>query len=725
MNTAKTGFNHLINEKSPYLLQHAENPVDWYPWSAPAFQKAADENKPVFLSIGYSTCHWCHVMAHESFENEEIARLLNTYFVPVKVDREERPEIDTVYMSVCQAITGQGGWPLTIIMTPDKKPFFAGTYLPRRSHYNMTGLTELLTGITEIWNSDRKRLLNMSEEILSVLKRRERAVGQENEFANSRADGHGNAPEDSHGTGRKDGHGNNLANKQGNCLTGKPKERSWTLADQGFRELKAAFDRIYGGFGRAPKFPCPHNLLFLMMYYTQTEDAQALAMAKQTLDSMARGGIHDQIGGGFSRYSTDDMWLVPHFEKMLYDNALLSLAYLEGYRITGNAYYRKTTIQILDYVKKELTGSEGGFYCGQDADSQGVEGKYYVFDKEEIGRALGNETDQTAFCQRFGITEKGNFEGRNIPNLIHNPDYAAIDPHMETLCKKLYEYRLNRVPLHTDDKILTSWNSMMIMAYAKAGFLLDHPGFTETAKLAQAFLEQNLVDKNGRLLVRYRDGESAFPGNLDDYAYSCLALLSLYETTLDITYLELAVCRAGQMTELFWDAKNGGYYFYGNDVEELIHRPRETYDGAIPSGNSAAAHVLLSLASFTADPSWQELADRQLDFLSADTADALSAHSFFLIALIRALGEEKQLVCVSALNEVPSELLRYKREEKSQMLSVLFKCPDNAERLALAAPFTAGYPIPEQGVCYYLCEHHTCGLPFTSLEQVMRQKTVM
>lgn len=705
MNTTETVPNHLINEKSPYLLQHAQNPVDWYPWSGQAFQKAADEDKPVFLSIGYSTCHWCHVMAHESFEDEQIARLLNTYFVPVKVDREERPEIDTVYMSVCQAMTGQGGWPLTIIMTPDKKPFFAGTYLPRRSRYNMTGLTELLTGITEIWNSDRKRLLNISEEILSVLKRRE----------------HGDSRGDSHRKNLTESPGNSLAGSPGDSLAGRHEELSWALARQGFLELKAAFDRDYGGFGRAPKFPCPHNLLFLMIYYLQTGEAQAMAMAKQTLDSMARGGIHDQIGGGFSRYSTDTMWLVPHFEKMLYDNALLALAYLEGYRMTGSSYYRKITAGILDYVKRELTGNEGGFYCGQDADSQGVEGKYYVFTKEEIGLALGNKADQEAFCQWFGITKKGNFEGQNIPNLINNPDYTAIDSHMETLCKKMYKYRLNRVPLHRDDKILTSWNSMMIMAYAKAGFLLDHPVFTETAKLAQAFLEQNLADKSGRLLVRYRDGESAFPGNLDDYAYYCLALLSLYETTLDVTYLELAVCRARQMTELFWDRENGGYYFYGNDVPELIHRPKETYDGAIPSGNSAAAHVLLSLAALTADLSWQELADRQMDFLAADSRGALSAHSFFLMVLIRALGEEKQLVCVSALNKVPNELVQYRRKTDSQMLSVLFKCPDNAERLSRLAPFTADYPIPEQGVCYYLCEHHACGLPFTSLEQMEKE----
>lgn len=666
--------NHLLREKSPYLLQHAENPVDWYPWSHEAFERAALEDKPVFLSIGYSTCHWCHVMAHESFEDREVAKRLNADYVPVKVDREERPEIDMVYMSVCQAMTGQGGWPLTIIMTPDKKPFFAGTYLPKTSRRNMTGLLELLSAVSELWKSDRKRLLNMSDQILAVLRRAS--------AASSPAD-----PE--------------------------------TLARRGYEELRAAFDRTYGGFGRAPKFPAPHNLLFLMRYRAWADEPQALAMAEKTLSSMARGGIHDHLGGGFSRYSTDQMWLVPHFEKMLYDNALLTLAYLEGYRLTGNRFYQRTARQILDYVRRELTGPEGGFYCGQDADSQGVEGKYYVFSEEEIGRVLGNRKDQEKFCRRYGITKEGNFEGSNILNLIHNPDYEQTDLEMDALCRRLYEYRLKRLPLHRDDKILASWNALMIIACARAGFLLDDPGYLEMAGRAQVFVEQKLFDENGRLLVRYRQGESAFPGNLDDYAFYCLALLTLYEVTLDASYLELAVNRAEQMVELFWDEERGGFYFYGSDVPELIDRPKELYDGAMPSGNSAAAHVLASLADLTANRDWHSFADRQLDFLAAGIADFPSAHSFSLTALMDAGEPGSQLVCVSAQNEVPGELYAYRREPEHGRMSILFKCPDNETRLSRLAPFTREYPVPDQGTCYYLCQNHTCGLPFTSLSEGM------
>ena len=666
--------NHLLREKSPYLLQHAENPVDWYPWSHEAFEKAALEDKPIFLSIGYSTCHWCHVMAHESFEDREVAKRLNADYVPVKVDREERPEIDMVYMSVCQAMTGQGGWPLTIIMTPDKKPFFAGTYLPKTSRRNMTGLLELLSAVSEIWKSDRKRLLNMSDQILAVLRRAP--------DASSPAD-----PE--------------------------------TLARRGYEELRAAFDRTYGGFGRAPKFPAPHNLLFLMRYRAWADEPQALAMAEKTLSSMARGGIHDHLGGGFSRYSTDQMWLVPHFEKMLYDNALLALAYLEGYRLTGNRFYQRTARQILDYVRRELTGPEGGFYCGQDADSQGVEGKYYVFSEEEIGRVLGSRKDQEKFCRRYGITKEGNFEGANIPNLIHNPDYEQRDLEMDALCRRLYEYRLKRLPLHRDDKILASWNALMIIACARAGFLLDDPGYLEMAGRAQMFVEQKLFDENGRLLVRYRQGESAFPGNLDDYAFYCLALLTLYEVTLDASYLELAVNRAEQMVELFWDEERGGFYFYGSDVPELIDRPKELYDGAMPSGNSAAAHVLASLADLTANRDWRSFADRQLDFLAAGIADFPSAHSFSLTALMDAGEPGSQLVCVSAQNEVPGELYAYRREPEHGRMSILFKCPDNEARLSRLAPFTREYPVPDLGTCYYLCQNHTCGLPFTSLSEGM------
>lgn len=663
--------NKLIHEKSPYLLQHAENPVNWYPWSKEAFQKAESEEKPVFLSIGYSTCHWCHVMAHESFEDPEIARVLNTFFVPVKVDREERPEVDTVYMSVCQAMTGQGGWPLTILMTPDKKPFFVATYLPARSRYGMTGLLELLTETVRLWSGSRERLFNTAQQVLSHLNSQNTETG-----------------------------------------AGKP---SWDLVEKGFAELKASFDPDYGGFGRAPKFPVPHNLLFLLMFYAGNGRKQALSMAEKTLVSMARGGIHDQIGGGFSRYSTDDRWLVPHFEKMLYDNALLTLAYLEGFRLTGRTCYRDIAEKILAYTGRELSDPDGGFYCGQDADSEGVEGKYYVFSAGETGMIFNDPKQREDFCRLFDITEKGNFEGLNIPNLIHSQNYEYRDSYTDDLCRKAYEYRRRRTMLHTDDKILTSWNSLMILAYAKAGSLLSNPGYLERAKKAQQFIESRLIDKNGRLLVRYRDGESAFSGNLDDYAFYCMALLSLYEATLEIGYLEDTVLWAGKMTDLFLDEENGGFYFYGKDAEKLIGRPKEIYDGAIPSGNSAAAHVLLSLARLTADQTWRDRSDRQLCFLASGIKDFPSAHCFSLLAFLKELGPEKELICVSRDNQAPKELLEYKNQQGNGLLSILFKCPENADRLAKAAPFTAGYKIPEQGLCYYLCENKRCSVPLFSL----------
>lgn len=624
-------------------------------------------------------------MARESFENEAIAKILNTQFIAVKVDREERPDVDMVYMSVCQAMTGQGGWPLTIIMTPDKKPFWAGTYLPACSRYGMTGLGELLEGVSDLWRRDKEQLMHLSEAVTSTLRSKKEISGHA--------------------------------------------QPSWDLIKKGYSQLSAAFDHAYGGFGKAPKFPCPHNLLFLLFYYSTTRREQALDMAEKTMTAMARGGSHDQIGGGFSRYSTDDRWLAPHFEKMLYDNALLCLAYTEGFHITGYPYYRRVAERILGYVHRELTDKSGGFYCGQDADSEGVEGRYYTFSEKEIGRCLENETDQKKFCQWFGFTAKGNFEGKNIPNLIHNQDFdqgrapafrqgriSQEMSYMDSLCRKVYEYRLKRTKLHTDDKMLTSWNSMMIMAYAKAGFLFGFAAYEHRAKKAQVFIENHLVDRSDRLLVRYRDGESAFPGNLDDYAYYSLALLTLYEVTLDLKYLELAVHRAGQMVDLFWDYEGGGFYFYGNDAPELIDRPKEIYDGAVPSGNSAAAHVLLALSRLTAQPRWEELAGRHMSFLAAAIEQYPSAHCFSLTAFIKALGAQKDLVCVSSGNEVPPELYEYMRKQKNAPVSVLFKCPANEARLARIAPFTGAYEIPLEGALYYPCENHACGQPVSGTD---------
>lgn len=663
--------NYLINEKSPYLLQHAENPVDWYSWSTEAFQKAKEEDKPVFLSIGYSTCHWCHVMAHESFEDSKIAEILNTYFVSVKVDREERPDIDMVYMSVCQAITGSGGWPLTIIMTPDKKPFFAGTYLPKNSQYGMMGLSEILKGTAELWAKDRNKLLQAGENILLLLKTE--------------------------------------------SITGNA-EPSDKIIKQGFSVFQKSFDKNFGGFGGAPKFPSPHNLLFLLMYYVKNKDKHSLDMVEKTLTAMARGGIHDQIGGGFSRYSTDKKWLVPHFEKMLYDNALLVTAYLEAYRLTHKSYYKSVVQKTLKYVTRELTDKEGGFYCGQDADSEGIEGRYYIFSKKEILDMLGE--DGKEFCSWFGITEEGNYEEKNIPNLIQNQRYDEADERIEKLCSIVYRYRLERTTLHKDDKILTAWNAMMIISYAKAAFLLDNVEYLGKAEKAQEFIERKLINKNDRLMVRYRDGESAYLGNLDDYGYYCYALITLYEVTLQIKYLKKAVYRTMQMVELFWDEKNNGFFFYGKDGEELIERPKEIYDGAIPSGNSVAAHVLLKLSQLTGEQKWKEIMDRHMNFLAAGVENYPTGHSFSLMAFIKVLSTSEELICISAENKVPEELFSYLKEQDMNRLSVIFKCPANAEQLSKIAPFTTQYNIPDCGSRYYLCKNHTCSRPFSEIKQL-------
>ncbi|MCI8795933.1 MAG: thioredoxin domain-containing protein [Dorea sp.] len=580
--------NRLKNEKSPYLIQHKDNPVDWYPWCEEAFRKAEAQNKPVFLSIGYSTCHWCHVMAHESFEDGEVAEILNQGYVSIKVDREERPDIDAVYMSVCQAVTGQGGWPLTIIMTPEQKPFFAGTYFPKEQYYGRPGLKDILKKVLALWRDRREDLIRDGEEITAAINRTS--------------------------TTQKDSPDNQLSEKE--------------LLQKAYHIFREQFDPVWGGFGGAPKFPSPHNLLFLMRYAGEEGENDALRMAEKTLDAMMNGGIHDHIGGGFSRYSTDEKWLVPHFEKMLYDNALLILAYLEAYRITGKDKYEDMVRHTADYILRELTDSQGGFYCGQDADSEGVEGKYYVFTPEEVTAVLG-EAEGREFCSRYGITKTGNFEGKSIPN--------RIGKHWESggqAEKKLYEYRLKRTSLHKDDKILLSWNAWTILALARAGAVLREERYLKAARKAQEFIEGHMTDAQGRLCLRYRDGEAAYRGLLKDYAVYALALLELYQIDLRKVYLTEAIRRAGQMRQFFEDGEEGGYYIYASDAAPLIARPKEMHDGAIPSGNSAAVMALGKLAALTGEKSWREAYGRQVRYCAREIQEYPAGCSFALIAMI-------------------------------------------------------------------------------------------
>lgn len=624
-------MNRLAQEKSPYLLQHKDNPVDWYPWCSEAFDKARQEDKPVFLSIGYSTCHWCHVMAHESFEDRDTAEILNSHFVCIKVDREERPDIDAVYMKVCQAMTGSGGWPMTVFMTPEQKPFFAGTYFPRHSRYGQPGLIELAQKIAQLWNTERGRLLQSGEQITAAISSR----GEEGS------------------------------------------EPSAALAQRAYDSLRAGFDRKWGGFGGAPKFPTPHNLLFLMQF-GDTE------MVSTTLTAMARGGIFDQIGGGFSRYSTDPMWLKPHFEKMLYDNALLIIAYTEAYERTQNTFYADIAQRTADYILRELRSPSGGCCCGQDADSEGVEGKYYTFTPDEIRFVLGSAEGEE-FCRLYGITDRN-----NIPNLIGKDAATWGNEHLETL----YRYRKERTSLHLDDKILLSWNAWTIIAFARSGHLKE-------ALEIQRFLESRMTDAHNRLYLRFRDGEAKNSGQLDDYAVYALSLLTLYRSTFDVQYLEQALLRAGQMLDLFED-EHGGCFLTAHDAEMLIDRPKETYDGAIPSGNSVAGMVLETLAQLTGETKWREAADRQMHFLAGQAEQYPAGHCFALLAIGKALHPSRDLVVCA--RQLPQELLALRRDD----LNILFKSSANAERLAKCAPFTADYPVPEGKGVGYLCENGVC-----------------
>lgn len=661
--------NQLKQEKSPYLLQHGDNPVDWYPWREEAFRRAAEEDKPVFLSIGYSTCHWCHVMAHESFEDREVADLLNREFISIKVDREERPDVDAVYMSVCQTVTGAGGWPLTIFMTPEQKPFFAGTYFPKHGGYGRFGLMELLERVADLWKNNREELLKAGNQITVAINR------------------------------------NPVSNKQ---------EPDRKLASYAYAQLADRFDHQWGGFGEAPKFPTPHNLLFLLRYAEKTQEPKALKMVEITLEDMARGSIFDHIGGGFSRYSTDEMWLVPHFEKMLYDNALLLIAYVKAYQHTKRECFADVAHRTAQYILRKLTGEEGGCYCGQDADSDGVEGKYYVFTPEEVKEALG-EMDGAEFCRLYDITQSGNFEGKSIPNRIRSFEagWDRDDPRL----KKLYDYRLNRTKLHKDDKILLSWNAWAMIALAQAGQVLEEPSYLDAAIRIHDFIESKMVDENDRLYLRYRDGEAAYAGQLEDYAVYALALLELYRVTFDAKYLQSAIHRTKQMMELFEDRENDGYFMTASDGEQLIARPKETYDGAIPSGNSVAAVALQTLASLTGELKWQAAADRQLRFLAGEIGEYPSASCFGVLAMMDALYPHRELICAGSNGQL-GELEEYLKEHPADDLHVLLKTKENAQDLAECAPFTKDYPIPEQGAMYYLCKSGACKAPVSDFSQL-------
>ena len=660
-------MNLLQYEKSPYLLQHAGNPVRWQPWGQAAFDAAIREDKPIFLSIGYSTCHWCHVMAQESFEDEAVSAAINRDYIPVKVDREERPDVDAVYMAACVAMNGSGGWPLTVLLTPDRKPFWAGTYLPKRQ------LLSLLAQASELWRENRAGVLRYGETLTAQL---------QGEQAHT------------------------------------PGEPSRALVKAGVEQLAALYDANWGGFGRAPKFPTPHNLLFLLRYAGLTGDGTARAMAEGTLEHMLRGGIFDHIGGGFCRYSTDEKWLVPHFEKMLYDNALLSLAYAEAFAHTRRPVFRNIACRTLDFALRELSDPQGGFYCGQDADSGGSEGLYYLLTPQDVSSALDADTAQR-FCDRFNVTPQGNFEGKSIPNLITTPDWETEPSWTEAARETLYRYRQERTKSATDDKVLTAWNALMLAALARAGLLFSEPRYLEAAARAAAFIQEHLTHKNGSLLARWRSGDAAHAGKLDDYAFAAWGLLELYSATFQTTFLSEACRLTGLLLDDFFDSEQGGFYPYSSQGEQLITRTKESYDGAMPSGNAVAALVLSRLARLTGEARFRTAKELQFRYLAGAIRDYPAGHCFSLLAMLEELWPTAELVC--AARELPAELPAFLRRELCLNLTVLLKTPENAQQLAQIAPFTEAYPIPPTGVKYYLCRGGTCQSPADSLEALERQ----
>nr|MCS5640230.1 thioredoxin domain-containing protein [Candidatus Neomarinimicrobiota bacterium] len=570
--------NRLAQESSPYLLQHKNNPVDWYPWSEEAFDKAKELDRPIFLSIGYSTCHWCHVMEHESFEDEEVAQLLNENFISIKVDREERPEIDHVYMSVCQAMTGRGGWPLTIIMTPNKDPFFAGTYFPKTGRFGRPGMVELLPSIADAWKNKRNELVESAQKINTFLQ-------------------------------------NSNKKQKGNRL-------DESILGDTYAQFVNRYDNIHGGFGTQPKFPSPHNLIYLLRYHHMTGDKTALMMVENTLKNMRLGGIFDHLGFGFHRYSTDKEWLVPHFEKMLYDQAMLTIAYTEAYQITGNSEYQKIAEEILTYVRRDMTDIRGGFYSAEDADSEGEEGIFYIWTQEELVKILG-EDDGLKLAKTFGFIDGGNFfeeasgqtTGNNIPyfqddreTLAKNVDMSLDDfnAFIEKSREKLFKVREKRIHPLKDDKILTDWNGLMIAALSQGGQVLGDEVYIDAAKNAVNFVLESLRDENGRLMKRSRLGKAGLQPHLDDYSFMVFGLLNLYEATFDPSYLASALELTEIMMEDFSD-KNGGFFIGSKDAEKLMVRAKDSYDGAIPSGNSVAALNLFRLGKITGNTKWTDL----------------------------------------------------------------------------------------------------------------------
>ncbi len=699
-NTNSEKPNRLINEKSPYLLQHAYNPVDWYPWTPKAFKKAKKEDKPIFLSIGYSTCHWCHVMAHESFEDPEVAKLMNEHFISIKVDREERPDIDKIYMDVCQAMTGRGGWPLTIIMTPEKKPFFAATYIPKKGRFGSSGMLEIIPAISEYWKNKRNEVLESANTIINAL-------------------------------------------QQASLSTSSEELGKTTLATA-YTHLLRQFDEKDGGFGGAPKFPTPHILLFLLRYWKRTGAEKALSMVEKTLQAMRRGGIFDHLGFGFHRYSTDFFWLLPHFEKMLYDQALLAMAYTEGYQATKKKEYEVTARAIFAYVLRDMTDPLGGFYSAEDADSEDkegnmVEGKFYVWTAEELKRVLDKENFDIV-TKLFNIKKGGNFldqatqqrTGENILHLTKSiPDLASdlqleesdLGLRLEEIRRKLFEKREARPHPYKDDKILTSWNGLMIAALAKASRVLNEAKYSEAARKAVDFIYKKLIRDDGRLLHRFRDDDSSILANSDDYTFLIWGLLELYESTFEIEYLRKALTLNEELLIFFWDKESGGLYFTPDDGEELILRKKEFYDGAIPSSNSIAMWNLLRLEQLTGNEEFGEKAAKISPFFSNIVKNAPAGFTALMIALEFVIGPSCLVTIAGDLNSLDTkEMLQALHVQYLPNKIVLLNpITEKSPGIYQIADFVKAQPSIEGKTTAYVCINNFCKKPVTEIDAMLHQ----
>ena len=680
---ARQHTNRLSAASSPYLLQHADNPVHWYEWGEEAFEAARSEDKPIFLSIGYATCHWCHVMEHESFEDEEVARLMNDTFISIKVDREERPDIDNIYMAVCQMMTGHGGWPLTIVMTPDKQPFFAGTYFPKNSRSGRIGMLELVPRIKELWQNDRDKLDDSAERVVQALLDSQQPAGGEDLDAASLS----------------------AAREQ----------------------LGARFDAVHGGFGSKPKFPTPHQLLFLLRHWHRTGDAESLSMVEKTLEAMRLGGIYDQVGFGFHRYSTDERWHVPHFEKMLYDQAMLTLAYTEAYQATGNELLRRTVEETFTYVLRDMTAPEGGFYSAEDADSEGEEGKFYLWTEAELRQVLTPREAEFAIAT-MNAAPDGNFQdeatgSQTGDNILHlsRPLPGEEQATWDRLRPKLFAHREKRIRPLRDDKILTDWNGLMISALARAGQALDRDDYIAAADKAAGFLLANLQDKQGRLLHRYRNGQAGIRAHVDDYAFLVGALLDLYEATFSVRYLKKALALNGEMLERFWDEKHGGLFFTADDGESLLVRSKESYDGAVPAGNSVAALNLLRLGRITSDPALEERAAAIGRTFAHRVAQAPTAFTQLLNAVAFAVGPAYEVVIAGQPGSADADamLAALRRSYHPNKVVIFHPQGDGQAEIVRLAPFIKSQTSLNGKATAYVCRNYTCQAPTTDVEVML------